>query len=198
MQEFNSVEAIKGAVQHGLGAAFISASAIKKELQLGLLCRVHIHGVQLARTLSLIYSPKRPHSAAARKFLGDVFCVVPGEDGVLKSSTPVMPFRPASGPPRPWEKKRLEEDRPAVPLVNGSAAGPSGLPDMDAAAEQSRMHLGENGAGNGNGHKLAQHNGHGNSMGAGYSNGSGSNGNGSNGLNGRARGPQHRKEDSMR
>ena len=39
LQEFNSVEAIKGAVQHGLGAAFVSAAAIKKELQLGLLCK---------------------------------------------------------------------------------------------------------------------------------------------------------------
>lgn len=33
------MEAIKGAVQHGLGAAFISSAAIKKELQLGLLCK---------------------------------------------------------------------------------------------------------------------------------------------------------------
>ena len=35
--EFNSIEAIKSAVQHGLGAAFVSQSAIQKEVQLGLL-----------------------------------------------------------------------------------------------------------------------------------------------------------------
>lgn len=39
-QEFNSVEAIKGAVQHGLGAAFISTATIAKELELRLLARV--------------------------------------------------------------------------------------------------------------------------------------------------------------
>ena len=39
-QEFNSAEAIKGAVQHGLGAAFISTAAIAKELELRLLARV--------------------------------------------------------------------------------------------------------------------------------------------------------------
>jgi len=39
-QEFNSVEAIKGAVQNGLGAAFVSTAAIAKELELRLLARV--------------------------------------------------------------------------------------------------------------------------------------------------------------
>jgi DNA-binding transcriptional LysR family regulator len=59
VQEFNSVEAIKNAVQHGLGAAFLSASAVEKELQLGLLAGVDIQGVTLARTLWLVTSPER-------------------------------------------------------------------------------------------------------------------------------------------
>ena len=54
MQEFNSVEAIKGAVQYGLGAAFVSSAAIAKELDLGLFKRIDISGVRLTRTLSLV------------------------------------------------------------------------------------------------------------------------------------------------
>lgn len=53
-QEFNSVEAIKGAVQYGLGAAFVSSAAIAKELDLGLFKRIDISGVRLNRTLSLV------------------------------------------------------------------------------------------------------------------------------------------------
>ena len=60
--------------------------------------------MRLARTLSLIYAPKRPHSAAARKFMGDVFSLVPGQDGVLKSARPAMPYRPAQAVPRPWDR----------------------------------------------------------------------------------------------
>ncbi len=54
VQEFNSVEAIKGAVQYGLGAAFVSSAAIAKELDLGLFKRIDISGVRLSRTLSLV------------------------------------------------------------------------------------------------------------------------------------------------
>ena len=59
VQEFNSVEAIKGAVQYGLGAAFVSSAAITKELDLGLFKRIDISGVRLSRTLSLV-SPSCP------------------------------------------------------------------------------------------------------------------------------------------
>jgi DNA-binding transcriptional LysR family regulator len=54
LQEFNSVEAIKSAVQYGLGAAFISSAAISKEMDLGLFKRLDISGVRLMRTLSLV------------------------------------------------------------------------------------------------------------------------------------------------
>ena len=57
VQEFNSVEAIKGAVQYGLGAAFVSSAAIAKELDLGLFKRIDISGVRLSRTLSLVSPP---------------------------------------------------------------------------------------------------------------------------------------------
>jgi hypothetical protein len=51
------VEAIKGAVQYGLGAAFVSSAAITKELDLGLFKRIDISGVRLTRTLSLVSIP---------------------------------------------------------------------------------------------------------------------------------------------
>ena len=49
--ELNSVEAIKNAVQSGLGAAFVSISAIAKELELGILHWVKIEDITIKRTL---------------------------------------------------------------------------------------------------------------------------------------------------
>lgn len=40
------MEAIKGAVQNGLGVAFVSVSAIEKELQLGLVAQVRLEGLE--------------------------------------------------------------------------------------------------------------------------------------------------------
>ena len=51
--ELNSVEAIKNAVQSGLGAAFVSISAIAKELELGILQWVKIEDITIKRTLSI-------------------------------------------------------------------------------------------------------------------------------------------------
>jgi DNA-binding transcriptional LysR family regulator len=67
--ELNSIEAIKTAVQSGLGAAFVSLSAIDKELQMGILHRAHIEGVEVKRMLSVIINPNRYRSKAA-----DAFC----------------------------------------------------------------------------------------------------------------------------
>ncbi len=66
-QEFNSVEAIKGAVQYGLGAAFISSAAITKELDLGLFKRIDISGVRLNRTLSLVRLLRLPPQLLSHK-----------------------------------------------------------------------------------------------------------------------------------
>jgi DNA-binding transcriptional LysR family regulator len=67
--ELNSIEAIKNAVQSGLGAAFISVSAIEKELKLGALKRVNIENVVIKRTLSLILNPNRYRSKASEIFI---------------------------------------------------------------------------------------------------------------------------------
>lgn len=70
--ELNSIEAIKNAVQSGLGAAFISVSAIEKELKLGVLKRANIENVVVKRTLSLILNPNRYRSKASEIFISEI------------------------------------------------------------------------------------------------------------------------------
>lgn len=70
--ELNSIEAIKNAVQSGLGAAFVSLSAIAKELQMGVLHYAPINGVVVKRTLWLIFNPNRYRSKAAEAFSREI------------------------------------------------------------------------------------------------------------------------------
>jgi DNA-binding transcriptional LysR family regulator len=70
--ELNSVEAIKNAVQSGLGASFVSISAIAKELELGVLQRVKIEDVIIKRTLSIIVNPKKYRSKASEIFSKEI------------------------------------------------------------------------------------------------------------------------------
>lgn len=70
--ELNSIEAIKNAVQAGLGAAFVSVSAIEKELQMGILYRAQTDDVVVKRMLSVIYNPNRYRSKAAEAFSREV------------------------------------------------------------------------------------------------------------------------------
>ncbi|MDZ7993552.1 MAG: LysR family transcriptional regulator [Nostoc sp. EfeVER01] len=70
--ELNSIEAIKNAVQSGLGAAFVSTSAIAKELQMGVLHRTPIEGVVVKRNLWLICNPNRYRSKAAEAFSQEI------------------------------------------------------------------------------------------------------------------------------
>ncbi|MDB9313080.1 LysR family transcriptional regulator [Spirulina sp. CS-785/01] len=70
--ELNSIEAIKNAVQSGLGAAFVSISAIEKELQMNVLHRATIHDVVVNRTLAVIINPNRYRSKAAEAFINEI------------------------------------------------------------------------------------------------------------------------------
>lgn len=70
--ELNSIEAIKNAVQAGLGAAFVSISAIEKELEMGVLHRAEIEDVVVNRTLSVIINPNRYRSKAAEAFSQEI------------------------------------------------------------------------------------------------------------------------------
>ena len=59
LQEVNSVEAIKSAVEANLGAAFVSAAAIAKEKELGNLAVLRIQDIPLSRTLQCVTDPAR-------------------------------------------------------------------------------------------------------------------------------------------
>jgi DNA-binding transcriptional LysR family regulator len=91
--ELNSIEAIKSAVQSGLGAAFVSISAIEKELQMGVLYRATIEEVVVQRTLSLIYNPHRYRSKAAEAFSREILpeFASPGYKEVAVASSTVPP-----------------------------------------------------------------------------------------------------------
>ena len=87
--ELNSIEAIKNAVQSGLGAAFVSTSAITKELQMGLLRCPTIEGLVVKRTLWMIVSPNRYRSKAAEAFIREVLPLFAGsgwDENLLKLS----------------------------------------------------------------------------------------------------------------
>jgi DNA-binding transcriptional LysR family regulator len=68
----NSVEAIKNAVQSGLGAAFVSLSAIAKELELGILHKVKIENIIIKRTLSIVINPNKYRSKASETFSKEI------------------------------------------------------------------------------------------------------------------------------
>jgi DNA-binding transcriptional LysR family regulator len=70
--ELNSIEAIKNAVQAGLGVAFVSTTAIEKELQMGVLHSSPIKDVEVRRTLSVIINPNRYRSKAAEAFIQEI------------------------------------------------------------------------------------------------------------------------------
>jgi|TARA_B110000046_G_scaffold43124_1_gene47999 DNA-binding transcriptional LysR family regulator len=70
--ELNSIEAIKNAVHSGLGAAFVSVSAISKELELGILHWAKIEGITIKRTLSIVVNPNRYHSNATKIFKEEI------------------------------------------------------------------------------------------------------------------------------
>jgi DNA-binding transcriptional LysR family regulator len=70
--ELNSIEAIKNAVQSGLGASFVSVTAIEKELKMGILHRAHIEEVKIHRTLSVIVNSNRYRSKAAEAFIKEI------------------------------------------------------------------------------------------------------------------------------
>ena len=60
------MEAMKSAVQIGLGAAFVSAAVVEKEVSLGTLAALRIAGLPLKRQLQCILDPSRwlPYSLA--------------------------------------------------------------------------------------------------------------------------------------
>ncbi|RMG12226.1 MAG: LysR family transcriptional regulator [Cyanobacteria bacterium J055] len=101
--ELNSIEAIKNAVQSGLGAAFVSISAIEKELEMKVLHRAKMEEVAIVRILSVIYNPNRYRSKAADAFIREILpqFATPGLDkqflnGILNDSEPIKATKVAN------------------------------------------------------------------------------------------------------
>jgi DNA-binding transcriptional LysR family regulator len=57
IMQLNSIEGIKTAVSLGLGAAFVSSSAIEKEIELKTIEILKIDNIRISRTLSIISNP---------------------------------------------------------------------------------------------------------------------------------------------
>ena len=82
--ELNSFEAIKNAVQAGLGAAFLPVVSIERELTAGTLHRPNVVDLQVRRQLKLITNPSRYCSRAAEAFRRDVLPVFASADSPIR------------------------------------------------------------------------------------------------------------------
>ena len=68
IMQLNSIEGIKTAVSLGLGAAFVSSSAIEKEIELETIEILKIQNINITRTLSIISNPECYKSKAFEFF----------------------------------------------------------------------------------------------------------------------------------
>ena len=59
-------------MQYGLGAAFVAETAIEKELDLGLLQKVTIRGLNITRNISVVTNPQKYFSNAAESFIREM------------------------------------------------------------------------------------------------------------------------------
>lgn len=73
IMQFNSIEGIKTAVSLGLGAAFVSSSAIEKEIELRTIEILKIENIKITRTLSIISNPECYKSKAFEFFYTELF-----------------------------------------------------------------------------------------------------------------------------
>jgi len=85
--ELNSFEAIKNAVQSGLGAAFLPVVSIERELASGSLHRPQVADLQVRRQLKLISHPARYCSRAAEAFRREVLPVFASPESPLRQSS---------------------------------------------------------------------------------------------------------------
>ena len=72
IMQFNSIEGIKTAVSLGLGAAFVSSSAIEKEVELKTIEILKIENIKITRTLSIISNPNSYKSKAFQLFYNEL------------------------------------------------------------------------------------------------------------------------------
>ena len=72
VMQLNSIEGIKTAVSLGLGAAFVSSSAIEKEIELKTIKILKLENIQITRTLSIISNPDSYKSKAFELFYNEL------------------------------------------------------------------------------------------------------------------------------
>jgi DNA-binding transcriptional LysR family regulator len=72
IMQFNSIEGIKTAVSLGLGAAFVSSSAIEKEIKLKTIEIIKIENIRITRTLSIISNPESHKSKSFEFFYNEL------------------------------------------------------------------------------------------------------------------------------
>ena len=72
IMQLNSIEAIKTAVSLGLGAAFVSSSAIEKEIKLKTIEIISIENIKITRTLSIITNRESYRSKAFEFFYNEL------------------------------------------------------------------------------------------------------------------------------
>lgn len=91
--ELNSFEAIKNAVQSGLGAAFLPVVSIERELASGSLHRPVVSDLLVRRQLKLITHPARYCSRASEAFRREVLPVFASPDSPLRQplARPAVP-----------------------------------------------------------------------------------------------------------
>ena len=81
--ELNSLEAIKNAVQSGLGAAFLPVVSIYKELDSGIVHKPKVADLEVKRQLRLIMNPSRYCSRATEAFKENILPVFASSDSPL-------------------------------------------------------------------------------------------------------------------
>jgi DNA-binding transcriptional LysR family regulator len=69
VMEMNNPEAVKKAVQSGLGVAFLSRYAVETELKVRTLAAVRVEDLRLERGLKIVYRKDKHLSRAARAFI---------------------------------------------------------------------------------------------------------------------------------
>ena len=72
IMQLNSLEAIKTAVSLGLGAAFLSSSAIEKEIKLKTIKILKIENLKITRKLSIVSNPECYKSKAFEFFCNEL------------------------------------------------------------------------------------------------------------------------------
>ncbi|WP_413315924.1 LysR family transcriptional regulator [Prochlorococcus marinus] len=82
--ELNSLEAIKNAVQSGLGAAFLPVVSIERELLAGTVHKPLVADLEVKRELKLISNPNRYTSRAAEAFTKEILPIFASDDSPIR------------------------------------------------------------------------------------------------------------------